>query len=255
MSKKASGTVKTGKAPAASIGDVLWLEPFTGFSNSAVPASSNASTTVYGGGSVTYACTGSGTKVYASDNNAGGAAAGELLIYQDGGTLTVTGIPTGEATAMTLSFKSNNGCTPTSTTVGATIGSNLGSDNSYVYSVSVPSNTESITLVFTNSKKSTNTRVDDLKLVAGAPVPNITVATSDATGTTSGTGTTATLKGTITLVNGAEWSDITECGFKYKTGSDDYTTVTVTTPTSGSSANISKAVSGLTNPGRAKGRS
>lgn len=167
LSKKASGTVTTGEAPAASIGTTLWLEPFKGYTNSTSPTASNANTTIYTGGPLTYACTVSGTQIYASDNNAEGAEAGELLI-KNGGTFTVTGAPTGEATALTLSFKSNNGCTPTTTTTGASISSNLGSGKSYSYSVSVKAGTKKLNLVFTNSTGS-NTRIDDIKLVAGAP--------------------------------------------------------------------------------------
>lgn len=167
LSKKASGTVTTGEAPPASIGTTLWLEPFKGYTNSIAPTASNANTTVYTGGTLTYACTVSGTQIYASDNNAEGAEAGELLIKNDG-TFTVTGAPTGDATALTLSFKSNNGCTPTTTTTGASISSNLGSGKSFIYSVSVKDGTKTLNLVFTNSTGS-NTRIDDIKLLAGAP--------------------------------------------------------------------------------------
>lgn len=241
----AAGTVTTGAVPPAAYGTTLWLEPFTGFSNSEVPTSSNASTTVYGGGLVTYACTVSGTQVYASDNTAGGETAGEILI-KDTGTLTVSGIPTGQATAMTLSFKSNNGCVPSISTPSATIGSNLGSDKTYVYSVTVPANTETITLVFTNSAGK-NTRVDDLRLVVGAPVPGITVTTDEASDTRSLAGTTATLNGTLALINGAVNSSVTSAGFYYKVSGSggDYTKVTcASAPTS--TTNFSYNLTGLT---------
>lgn len=208
-------------------GDVLWAEAFTGFSDNDVPSASNASTTVYGSGSVTYACTdgGSTTKVYGSGNNAGGTAP-ELLISKSNGAFAVTGIPTGNATEMTLSFKSNNGCTVSSSTTGATFGSNLGTDNSYIYSVTVPSATKTLNITFTNTGSS-NTRIDDISVVAGAPVPGITVATNAATATSSAVGTTATVNGTITLVNGAVIGDVDEAGFYYKlTSAGAYTKVT-----------------------------
>ncbi len=55
-------------------GDPLWEEAFTGFSNGDVPTSSNANTTIYGGGSLTYSCTVSGTQSYTGSMSAGGVS-------------------------------------------------------------------------------------------------------------------------------------------------------------------------------------
>ena len=186
-----------------------------------------------------------------ADALAGGSSP-EILVGKSSGSFVVTGIPTGNTTGMTLSFKSNNG-NYSKPSVGygeaygssATVTDNLGTSTVPIYGISFPSGTKTIKITFANTSGS-NTRLDDFLLVAGAPVPNVSVTTGEATGTTSATGLTATLNGSITLVNGATWSDVTECGFKYKTGSDDYTTVTVAKPSSGTSANISKDISGLT---------
>lgn len=236
---------QTGIVPDASNGDTLWAEAFTGFSNNAVPTASNASTTVFGSGAVAYACTngGSTTKVYGSDHNAGGVAP-ELLISRENGAFAVTGIPTGNATDMTLSFKMKNGSLSiSSSTPSITIGSNIGTATSPVYSITVPGGTKMIALTFTNTDGSNNTRIDDISLVAGAPVPGITVATSAATAVSSATGTTATLNGSLTLVNGALIGDVDEAGFYYKlTSAADYTQVTCA---SVSTTNFSYDLTGL----------
>ena len=217
---------QAGVVPDASNGDTLWAEAFTGFSANDVPIASNASTTVYSDRSVTYACTFSGTKVY--NNNTAGGVSPELLIAKNGGTFSVTGIPTGNATEMTLSFKSNNGCTVSSNTTDAVIGSRFGTGNNYCFAVTVPSGTKTINLTFTNFDTENNTRVDDFSLVVGAPVASITVVTNDATSTESALGATATVNGTITLVNGAVIGDVNEAGFYYKlTSADSFTKVTL----------------------------
>ena len=227
----------------ASNGDILWAEGFSGFSTNAVPSESNASTTVYGSGSVTYACTSEGTKVY-SGTLCGGVTP-ELIVAKNGGSFTVTGIPTGNVTSMTLTFKSNNGCTVSTNTTGASIGSNLGTGSTYTYEVTVTSGTKRVNLTFTNSDTENNTRIDDLSLVAGAPVAGITVTTGAASSTSSAAGTTATLNGTITLVNGAVIGNVTEAGFYYKlTSAGSYTKVTL--ESAPATTSFSKALTGLT---------
>ena len=79
-----------------------------------------------------------------------------------------------------------------------------------------------------------------------ALVPTVSVETAEASNTVSEDGDQATLNGTITLVNDAEWADVSEVGFKYKKGSESYTTVTVTVPSSGTSAEISTDLTDLT---------
>lgn len=227
----------------ANNGDVLWAESFGGFVANDVPAVSNANTTVYGGGSVNYSCTVTGTKIY-TETTAGGAASPELLIKNDG-TFSVTDIPTGNATGMTLSFKTNNGCTVSSSTEGAVIGSNIGTLTAPIYSVTVPASTKKLNLTFTNSTGG-NTRVDDFSVVAGAPVPGITVTTGAATATSSAAGTTTTVNGSLVLINGAVNANVTEAGFYYKlTSAGSYTKVTcASAPTSTTS--FSYDLTGLT---------
>lgn len=215
----------------ANDGDVLWAEAFGGFADGAIPSESNASTTVYGNGTVNYACVNGGTTTKVYDAALAGGTKPELLVSKSGGTFTASGIPTGNVTSMTLSFKANNDgkiAVSTSTT-NATIGSNIGTATAPVYVITVPANTKTLSLTFTNSD-SGNTRIDDIVLVAGAPQPGIEVATAAASATTSSEGTTATLNGTITLLNGANIADIDEAGFYYKLSSaSSYTKVTLAT--------------------------
>lgn len=216
----------------ANDGDVLWAEAFKGFEDGAVPSSSNAETTVYGHETLTYACSnGEGnsiTKVYGNDNNAGGTKP-ELLIAKSNGSFTVSGIPTGSATGMTLTFKSNNNyITTSSPTEGITIVSQQFASGVYTVILTAASTVEKFNLTFTNTSSSNNDRVDDFNLIAGVPEPGIEVTTAMATSTTSSAGTTATLNGTITLVNDAVIADVDEAGFYYKlTSAASYTKVTL----------------------------
>jgi hypothetical protein len=238
---------QAGAVGDASNGDTLWAEAFSGFGDKVAPSAGNEKTTVYGSKSVTYACVngGSTTQVYGNENLAGGAKP-ELLVSKSGGSFTVSGIPTGNATGMTLSFKANNGNIVVSTsTQSATIGSNIGTANAPVYGITVPGGTKTLSLTFSNAQNG-NTRIDDLSVVAGAPVPGITVSTASATATATATGTTATLNGSLTLVNGAVNANVTEAGFYYKLSSaGSYSKVTcAAAPTS--TTTFSYDLTGLT---------
>lgn len=218
-----------GVVDPATVGDILWAEAFTGFADSTIPSSSNAETTVYGNESVTYACENGGgtTKVYGNDNIAGGTKP-ELLIAKSKGSFTVSEIPTGSATGMTLTFKSNNNYIAiSSTTEGITIASPQFASKVYTVTITAANAVEKFNLIFTNTFSS-NDRVDDFCLQAGVPEPGIEVATAAASATSSSEGTTATLNGTITLLNGADIADIDEAGFYYKLSSaSSYTKVTL----------------------------
>lgn len=238
--------IQHGVVGDANDGDTLWAEAFAGYVADDVPSVSNSSTTVYGNGTVNYACVDGGTttKVYAAA--LAGGESPELLVSKTDGTFTASDIPTGNATKMTLSFKANNSgkiAVSTSTT-NATIASNIGTATAPIYVITVPANTATLSLTFTNSD-SGNTRIDDIVLVAGAPEPGIEVATAAASATSSSEGTTATLNGTITLLNGANIADIDEAGFYYKLSSaSSYTKVTLATaPTS---TDFSYDLTGLT---------
>ena len=159
-----------GSLPPASDGTILWAESFSGFSANDVPSASNSQTTVYGDGILTYICDGGATKVY-SDALAGGSSP-ELLVSKSNGSFTVSVIPTGAATTMTLTFKSNHTdyFTVSSTTTGITISDPSYNSGVFTVTITAESSVDHFSLTFTNTNNS-NARVDDFNLVVGVPEP------------------------------------------------------------------------------------
>lgn len=187
-----------GSLPPASDGTILWAESFSGFSANDVPSASNSQTTVYGDGILTYICNET-TKVY-SDALAGGSSP-ELLVSKSNGSFTVSDIPTGAASTMTLTFKSNH---PEYITVSSSTGVIISepSYNSGVFraTITVGSSVDSFSLTFTNTQSS-NARVDDFNLVVGTPaVPKHTITFTQPT---TGGSFTVTANGS-TLESGAD---------------------------------------------------
>ena len=105
----------------------------------------------------------SATKLYESDNLAGGTAP-ELLIGKTSGSFTATIPLQGYYGNLTLGFKANKNNAPTvsTTTADVTIGSQTG-ENPYYYTINVPSGTPNLELTFSNTT-SANVRVDDFVL-------------------------------------------------------------------------------------------
>ena len=91
-----------------------------------------------------------------------------------------------------------------------------------------------------------NLRIDDVVVKPVAPAPTISVTTVAATATSSADGTSATLNGSLALLNGAVNSSVTEAGFYYKlTSAVSYTKVTcASAPTS--TTDFSYDLTGLT---------
>ncbi len=206
----------------AAKGDVLWNENFVGCDDGSQPTSSTA--TVFNGGRATYNYGGATyTKIYTS---ALLGDAPELLIAKStrSETWVVSNIPTGSWDELTLTYKANQNISITSSDV--TVGDSTELDGTYTRTISDASGLTSFSLTFSMTTDS-NARIDDILLIAGAPEPGITVATSTATSTGSATGTTATLNGSLTLINGASNANVTEAGFYYKISAsgDDYTKV------------------------------
>ena len=133
--------------------DIIWQEDFSSYEKDAVPS----------GGDYSYACVGSGTKIY-NDKLAGGIAP-ELLIGKSGGSFSVTIPLNGKSGDMVLSYKANYDRI-TVTATGATLGDKTASGTSYSIPVTVAAGTESVTLMFSNTNSS-NVRFDDAKLYQG----------------------------------------------------------------------------------------
>ncbi len=147
-----------GQAP---VNTVLWGETWARFSANAVPSGeqSGDGLTIYGSATVEYSVTnGSGTTKIYNENLAGGTAP-ELLLAKSNATWTITGIPTGQATEMSLVFLSNKTTLSlTSTTEGITI-----SGSGKNWTITATSSVLSFNLTLTNTG-SANARIDDFVL-------------------------------------------------------------------------------------------
>lgn len=158
-SKTTGSNAPIRKTPAVA-NTVMWAETWTGAttaasgSNSATPSANyGKGTTVYNSGTVTY--TQSENTVYVRNEELAGGSKPELML-SSGKTWTISNIPTGEATELTLTYKSNN--TKSSVTCSTTGASITGSSKSYTITTGGAS---TITLVFGCSG---NTRIDDVSL-------------------------------------------------------------------------------------------
>lgn len=225
---------------------VLWSEDWSDineFTNSsaAVPSTasnSNTGTVVYNGGTVSYTAT--DCNVY--DGNLAGSTAPEILVRSNK-QLTVSDIPVGCVTRMTLSLLSNRALEDLEVT--STVTDDIVKDDTdKEWYITIPANTASIDLSIKNKNSGSNGRIDDIVLVAGTPAPRAVPATANASNTASVSGTTATLNGSYSLKNGAIDSEVTAVGFRYKKDDGDYTTVAAT-----KSASFSANIEGLTKNG------
>lgn len=204
----------------------LWSEDFEAY-DADQPSESSAS--VLWGGNASYTYSGNYCKVYEN----GTLGSKELLIPKSSRTETwvVSNIPTGHWDSMTLTYKSNQNISVTSTDV--TVGNASQEGNTYTWTITNADGVAFFSLTFSMGKDS-NARIDDICLITGEPLPGITVTTSAATATSTEAGTTATLNGSITLINSADNANVTEAGFYYKlTSAKTYTKVTcASAPTS-----------------------
>lgn len=143
----------------------IWSEDFSDYSANAVPT----------GGTYSYTCVTSGTKVY-NENNAGGKSP-ELLVGKSSGSFTAV-IPLlhstyGYSGDLTMTFKSNAySITVTSGTTGVTVdgeasvGAGVSFSTKETHTVTfkgVTTETSDITIVFAASSSS-NVRLDDIVL-------------------------------------------------------------------------------------------
>lgn len=106
------------------------------------------------------------TKIYESDNLAGGTAP-EILIAKGSGSLGVNVDLGGKSGFFTLSFKANKKHVDvTSVTPGVTVQNLLPEDVQGLFVIEVPENTDILSLNLVNTSSS-NVRVDDISLVEG----------------------------------------------------------------------------------------
>ena len=162
---------KAGSAGAAA-NTVLWAEDFSGWGDGDVPdgddiTNSHTGTTVYGSATLTYACVngGSNTKLYGANQTlyAGGSAP-ELLVGKNTGSFTVSGIPNGGASEITVSYKQNNKALTVAASGTGYSGSATNTPASATtesFDVTVGSDA-TFTLTFTPSTD--NVRIDDISV-------------------------------------------------------------------------------------------
>ena len=162
----------TQSSGGAAVNTVLWAEDFSGWGDGDVPNSdaitnSHTGTTVYGSATLTYACVNgdSNTKLYGGKNTlyAGGSAP-ELLVGKNTGSFTVSGIPNGGASEVTVSYKQND----KELTVAASGTGYSGSANNTPAAATTESfdvtvgSASTFTLTFTPN--TSNVRIDDISV-------------------------------------------------------------------------------------------
>jgi len=172
----------TQSSGGAAVNTVLWEEDFSAWGDGDVPdaddiTNSHTGTTVYGDATLTYACVngGSDTRLYGGNQQlyAGGTKP-ELLVGKNTGSFTVSGIPNGGASEITVSYKQNN----KSLTVSAS-GTGYSGDNTanttatQSFDVTVGS-ASTFTLTFAATQNE-NARLDDISVkvkTAGTSISN-----------------------------------------------------------------------------------
>lgn len=190
----------------ASVGTTMWAENFSGYSSSISGdvTNSHTGTTVYGSNTITYSLANgtSTTQLYTSGTGYAGGSLPELLVSKGGGKWTIDNIPTGSATELTLTYKTNNSNNSIScTTTGVTV-TEVTNKSTRTFTIE-PNGAEKITLVVTNSAGS-NTRVDDFSLVvktAGGSTPSLSVSPSSIAFGTKVVGSSTAESFTVTYAN------------------------------------------------------
>ena len=138
--------------------DIIWQEDFSGYANGEVPADGDNS----------YACVGSGTKIY-NEKLAGGESP-ELLVGKSGGSFSAKIKLNGKSGDMMLTFKCNQNISVLCHELFANRSdyfpgcSNTGNDYSYPFTV--PAGTDEITITF-KQESSKNARLDNIKVFQG----------------------------------------------------------------------------------------
>jgi len=154
---------KAAAAGSAGVGETLWSEDWSGFENSVVPTTNGSGTVVFGEKAITYSCVGSSTKIYSTGTAYAGGTLPEILIAKSNGSLKVADIPTGNATKVTLSFKSNKANTVFNISTSVA-GATVETPSNLSWTITLPSGTKVFDVTITNTSSS-NARVDNLQIV------------------------------------------------------------------------------------------
>ena len=258
--KVALGHVKPLKEielPAAK-GTILWSENWGTQADAETKTLANydkSGKSTYRSRTVSYTASLPGTKIYTTKSagnlyvNPSNKSNELMLAKKDGAsdpasTLTISDVPTGSASGATLTFYTNNDTEAryqiSTNTENVSVGEITLTGAAAPYKVVVPitigSGISSMDIVFSNNTTS-NVRIDDIDLIVGLPKPDIIVSTESATNVSS---TSATLNGSLKLINGGVIGDVTEAGFEVKKGDGEYgTPITVSL---GGSTSFSTAI-------------
>lgn len=230
----------------AAVGTTLWAEDFSGYSANGVPSGSitnnHTGTTVYGGATLAYSCANgtTNTKIY-TDNVPTGGSGSNLLISKSNGSFSVSGIPTGSATELTLSYaKGGKGTLSVSSSTN-----NVSISGSTI----TTGGAATIDLVFTNTASGDNLRLDNISVkvkTAGASKTNTTLALNPTSLNLSYGGSNGTLTATVTPEGGSALANPT---VTWK--SDDESVATVSggtvTPVGEGTTTITATYAGDTN--------
>lgn len=171
----------------AAVGDILWAENFAHFgTNTPSKAQTGTGTTIFGGATITYSQSSQNTKGY-NEKLAGGTAP-ELLLAKNNTTWTISGIPTGGATEMRLTFLSNKAAFAlTTTTQNLTIS---GREKTWTIQVEEGKTApETFNLTLKNTA-SANARIDNVSIVVVTAASSVSEKVSlvyNANGSTGGT--------------------------------------------------------------------
>ena len=150
----ASMAIVCGSAMAENI---IWHEDFSSYTADDVPS----------GGTFSYACENGGgtTKIY--EANLAGGTSPELLVAKKGGSFTAVVPLNGKSGEMNISYVTNRDELSIEIT-GATVGEKTRVGNADNYPLTVAAGTESLTIkIFMPSNKTSNARLDNIKLYQG----------------------------------------------------------------------------------------
>lgn len=151
-----------GGGSGAAVNTILWSEDWTGAANNSTPASPTSDgSSVYGSATVGYAWTDGSTTTCVKLDNQGphtDANNSNVLVSKSNGDLTISGIPTGMASSINLSYaKSGQGTLAISTST-----ENVSVDGNTITVSSTA--VSSFDLVFKNTHASKNLRLDDVQV-------------------------------------------------------------------------------------------
>lgn len=174
VTKDVKVSQKAAESTTLAVGTVLWSENWDGAAaNDEVDTYNYKSTTVFGGGNVTYTFTdaGTNTKMYVDNQLTGGENDANLLVSKGNGSFAVAGLPAAGVAKATLTIWVSNKNYPlvlSTTTEGVTLGERTSygeSSKPYKYTWEITlSGVTTFDLTLTNTYSSNN-RLDNMSLV------------------------------------------------------------------------------------------